>query len=112
MLQEQDLDGDNWVFNTGIMLTSRSVMKQVDYFSDIEDTIEMMKELKEDSMYPDNVRASFGYDNETIMSYKTTINQVPISRLEEKWHYKHDYHRIKSYEVGSKEWKTSKRELE
>ena len=112
MLQEQDLDGDNWVFNTGIMLTSRSVMEQVDYFSDIEDTIEMMKELKEDSMYPDNVRESFGYDNETIMSYKTTVNKVPLSRLDEKWHYKHNYNRIECFDIGSKDWKTSKKELE
>lgn len=111
MLQEHDLDGDNNVFNTGIMLASRSVMDQIDYFSDIEDVIEMMKELKEESMYPDNVRASFGYDNETIMSYKTTINDVPISRLDEKWHLKHSFHRIKSYDVGSKDWKTARREL-
>jgi len=112
LLQEEDLDGDNWVYNTGIMMTSRAIMDKLDYFSDLDDIIETMTEIKEFSMYPDQIRASFGYDNETIMSYKCQVNNVPVARLDEKWHYKHDFHELESYEVGTEMWERTKYELE
>lgn len=108
LLQEQDIDGDNCVFNTGIMMASRKVMKQIDYFSDIEGTLEIMKELKEFSMYPPAIQKSFGYDNETIMSYKIKMNSVPVQALNEQWHYKHDYNTLKSYDKTTIEFKRAK----
>lgn len=89
MLLENGLKGENDVFNTGVMCTSRYVMDKLDYFSDIEDTIALMKELKEDeySLYHRNVRSQFGYDNETIFSYKIKKNNVPHQNLDEDWHY-------------------------
>lgn len=111
MLTDEGRDGDNYVFNTGIMMASRAVMEQIDYFSDIEETLNWMTELKEDSMYPDNIRESFGWDNETIMSYKTQVNNVQVMRLDEKWHFKHDHHEIKSYEQGSLQFRQQKNAL-
>ncbi len=108
LLQEEEFDGDNRVFNTGIMMASKKVIEQLDYFSDIEDVIETMKELKEFSMYPPKVQAAFGYDNEAIMSYKVEKNQVPVESLSKTWHNKHDYHTLKSYTYGSAEWEISK----
>jgi hypothetical protein len=48
MLLENGLKGENNVFNTGVMCTSKYVMNKLDYFSDIDDTIALMKKLKED----------------------------------------------------------------
>ena len=62
-------------------------------------------------MYPDNIRESFGWDNETIMSYKTQVNNVQVMRLDEKWHFKHDHHEIKSYEQGSLQFRQQKNAL-
>ena len=108
LLQEDDIDGDHFIFNTGVMMASRQVMEKLDYFSDIKKVIETMKELKEFSMYPEKVQDSFGYDNETIMSYKVKKNQVPLQRLPRAWHNKHDRHDIKSYDIGSTAWKSAK----
>ena len=47
MLVEEDLEPDNYVFNTGIIITSKKCMEQLDYFSDIDEVLENMKELKE-----------------------------------------------------------------
>ena len=107
LLQEDDEPGDNIVFNTGVMLASKEVMKKIDYFSDIDSVIETMKELKEDefSMYPQNIRASFGYDNETIMSYKTRINDVPLFYLGYKWHTRHFYGNKHEFIEGTPERK-------
>ena len=89
MLMEEGLGGDNDVFNTGIVVASRYVMDKLDYFSDIDDTIALMKHLKEDgdSLYSGNLQSQFGYDNETIFSYKVKKNNVPYYNLEDSWHY-------------------------
>ena len=111
MLSEEDVEPDNYVFNTGIMMASRKVMEKLDYFSDIDDVLTMMKELKEDSIYPPQVQESFGYDNETIMSYKVTMNGVSVERLCETWHLKHMSERIEAFTKGTREYDISKYEL-
>jgi hypothetical protein len=112
LLKEEDFNGDNLVFNTGIMMASRKVMEQLDYFSDIEDVIDTMKELKEFSMYPENIQKAFGYDNETIMAYKVVKNNVPVYRLPDFWHWKHDYGGLKTYENGHSEFNKARKMLE
>jgi hypothetical protein len=71
-----------------------------------------MKDLKEDSMYPLNIQDSFGYDNETIMGYKVKKNNVPVYKLSETWHLKHDYNNVKSYDKTTIEYKQSKLKLQ
>ena len=112
LLQEEDIDGDNLVFNTGIMMASRKVMEQLDYFGDIDEVIETMKELKEFSMYPEQVQKVFGYDNETIMAYKVVKNKVPVHRLPDYLHWKHDYGSLKTYDSTKKEFKIAKTALQ
>ncbi len=111
MLTEEDMEPENYVFNTGIMMASRKVMKQLDYFSDIDYVLGMMKELKEDSIYPPQIQKSFGYDNETIMSYKVNMNNVVVDRLSETWHLKHMSEKIEAYTEGTKEHDISKLKL-
>ena len=112
LLQEEDIDGDHLIFNTGIMMASKNVMDQIDYFSDIHDVIATMKELKEFSMYPPKIQAQFGYDNETIMGYKTKKNNVPLYSLSKAWHFKHDYNKLESYDKENLFYKKAKYELE
>ena len=56
------------VYNTGIVGINKYWLDKIDYFSDFDETLEEMKELKEEevSMYPKFVQAMFGWDNETI----------------------------------------------
>ena len=108
MCTEQGLDTKkNRAYNTGVMIASKQVMEQLDYFGDIDDTIAMMKELKNDefSMYPSQVRASFGYDNETIFSYKIIQNNVLVYQLQSAWHSRNHYRGINTFDEGSAAWK-------
>jgi len=76
------------VYNTGIVGASKSILDQLDYFGDFDETIELMTELKNDNtMYPEWIAESFGWDNETIMSYKSVMNNVPIHNLDRQWHF-------------------------
>lgn len=108
LLSEEGLNPSNRVFNTGVVLASRYGMERLDYFSDIDDVLNTMKELKEDSMYPENIQASFGYDNETIFSYKVEKNKVNTHRLSDNWHCKHYYDVKESMEEGTRARKAAK----
>lgn len=110
LLTEEGLIGENYAFNTGVIVASRYGMDQLDYFSDIDEVIETMKELKEDemSMYPSQVRASFGYDNETIFGYKSFKNQCIIYRLSNMWHTKHHYKAIECFDVQNPRFRQEK----
>ena len=87
-------------------------MDQLDYFSDIDEVIETMKEIKEDSMYLPQIRNSFGFDNETIFSYKAFKNNVLIYRAQPWWHNRHYYDGINSFIKGSPEYYMAKSKYE
>ena len=79
----------NDVYNTGIFGASRRQMDQLEYFVDFKKTLEKMTEMKEEefSMYLPMIQKSFGYDNETVMSYKCQTNNVNVKNLDGKyWH--------------------------
>jgi hypothetical protein len=46
------------------------------------------------------------------MSYKTNVNNVPVMRLQEKWHFKHDTTKLAAYDPTSRQFKQEKHELE
>tara|TARA_R110000764_G_scaffold90565_2_gene172815 strand:+ start:56 stop:583 length:528 start_codon:yes stop_codon:yes gene_type:complete len=111
LLTEEDLDTDDLViFNTGIMMSSKNVMDKIDYFSDIDKVIETMTEVKEYSMYTDPIRASFGYDNETIMSYKVCKNNVSMYDMPKWWHHKNNYWSLDSFDPTHKHYELAKHE--
>jgi lipopolysaccharide biosynthesis glycosyltransferase len=112
LLSEEDIDPENVVFNTGIIGASRRMMEKLDYFSDIDEIIERMKELKEFSIYPPKVQAAFGYDNETIFSYKVKKNKVPIHQFDNDWHYKHNYRNKEAFIKGTSSYHIDKQEFE
>ena len=90
LLSDDDLDGENDVYNTGIFGASRRQMDELGYFEDFEGLISRMTELREDefSMYIPQIQKSFGYDNETVMSYRVKSNNVFWENLDNKfWHF-------------------------
>ena len=95
MLEETDKYPQCNVVNTGIIGATKEHLQRLDFFGDIDTTYDIMKylqseEYKSDSMYPKNITDIFGYDNETIFSYKLVANEVPVQWLDRKWHYFYD----------------------
>ena len=76
------------VYNTGIVGINKYWLDKIDYFNDFTETLEEMKELKEEdnSMWPKFVQAMFGWDNETIWGFKCHMNSVPSVWLDGYWH--------------------------
>ena len=66
---------------------------ELGYFHEFEKVMELMTELREEeySMYIPQIQKSFGYDNETVMSYRVQSNDTQCFNLSTKfWHYKVD----------------------
>lgn len=90
MLMEYDYFIDEpSVFNTGIVGISKKHLDQMDYFSEFDESLELMSELRDDpdSLWPSYIHDSFGWDNETLWGVKAYMNEVPIHWLCGRWHY-------------------------
>lgn len=90
LLDDYDIEAPALAFNTGIVGISRNLLKQLEYFDDIDETLQKMTDLKNDqySLYPPRMRESFGYDNESIFGYKVFLKDIPYRNLPDEWHYK------------------------
>ena len=51
--------------------------KKLKYFNTLEKDLTLMTYLKDNAeMYPPNIVKTFGYDNETIFSYKVVFDNI------------------------------------
>tara|TARA_R100000027_G_scaffold65139_1_gene59341 strand:- start:84 stop:959 length:876 start_codon:yes stop_codon:yes gene_type:complete len=93
MLHDQGYGGNNDVINTGIIGASKKHLQQLKYFDALAQDLDVMQKLTEeynDTIYPPNIVKMFGYDNETLISYKIQTNNVPVQWLDAQWHYFYD----------------------
>lgn len=93
MLHDQGYGGNNDVINTGIIGASKKHLQQLKYFDALVQDLNVMQKLTEeynDTIYPPNIVKMFGYDNETLISYKIQTNNVPVQWLDAQWHYFYD----------------------
>lgn len=75
------------IFNTGIIGVSAEQLKKIDYFENFDEILEIMTDLKDDDMWPMWMRDVFGWDNETIWSYKIAMNNITYQCLDDNWHH-------------------------
>lgn len=89
LLLESNMSGKNEVYNTGIVGINRYHLEKLNYWGEFDKLIHKMKFLIEDkdSMFPVHIQNIFGYDNETIWSYKMEINNVSAQYLIGEWHH-------------------------
>jgi len=90
MLIEEGHSPENDVINTGIVGVNKETLEKLNYYGDFKYTLSLMKNLKENNdynLYPENIVNMFGYDNETIMSYKIRTNDIDVQWLDNQWHY-------------------------
>lgn len=89
LLLESNMSGKNEVYNTGIVGINRYHLKKLNYWSEFDKLISKMNFLikDKDSMFPIHIQNIFGYDNETIWSYKMEINNISVQYLTEEWHH-------------------------
>jgi len=87
LLLDEELNGENDVYNTGIVGGSKEQLDKLAYFKNFNDKLDMMHDKVEDTSYPESIRSMFGYDNETLFSYLMKLNNVQLNELSEEWHF-------------------------
>jgi hypothetical protein len=93
MLIETGHSPVNDVINTGIIGINKEHLNQLSYFKNFREDLDLMSELRDDKSYdlfPKNIVDIFGYDNETLFSYKLKSNNVNVQWLDNKWHNFYD----------------------
>tara|TARA_B100000242_G_scaffold103778_1_gene71645 strand:- start:141 stop:1022 length:882 start_codon:yes stop_codon:yes gene_type:complete len=117
MLLNKSLNDDNDVYNTGIVLANKKNLKKLNYFDKFSQTLNFMTKLKnEEGMWPDFIRSAFGYDNETLFSFKMKSNKVNLIKMDDVWHhtiYKWSFipHGTKMVHVINKDFQCVKRHV-
>lgn len=102
MLLEEGYEPDTDVFNTAIMVASKEQIEKLDYFGNFNGVLDLMSELKEDSIYPFQIQRVFGYDNETVFAFKRVVNKVEIDYIDELWHNRLDKISIMTIDPNAK----------
>ena len=88
MLFNHGLSSNCNVVNTGIVGIRKEHLFKLGYFNSFDYDMVTMTKLKFDtSVFPKRVVSYFGYDNETLFSFKLKQNDVPVQWLDDKWHY-------------------------
>ena len=89
LLLDEGYPPENWVYNTGIVSANKKYLDKLAYFEDHTYWLNTMSELRneEDSMYPLWIQEMFGWDNETLWSVKSKINNVDSIWLPSTWHH-------------------------
>ena len=93
MLIETGYSPVNDVINTGIIGINKDHLEQLKYFENFEENLKIMYDLRNNNeydLYPKNIVDIFGYDNETLFSYKLKTNNVLVQWLDTEWHYFYD----------------------
>lgn len=90
MLVHNNKSHKNDVINTGIVGINKYHLDKLNYFENFDETLNLMTQLKSDyDLFPKNIVDSFGYDNETIFSFKLKMNNTNVQWLDELWHFFH-----------------------
>ena len=92
MLFQEGYEPETDVFNTAIMVSSSKIINQLNYFGNFDETLKLMSFVKNDknSIYPNNIKRVFGYDNETVFAYKRVVNKIEIDYITDDWHWRVD----------------------
>ena len=87
LLLDEGFDGENDVYNTGIVGANQEQLAKLAYFVDFDDKLDMMYEKATDDLYPEKIKSMLGYDNETLFSYLMQLNEVKLNKLDDDWHF-------------------------
>ena len=88
LLIDKGYNGNNDVYNTGIILANKYNLYKLNYFGTFEEDLKLMYKLKhEESFWPKFLQNCFGFDNETLFSFKMKSNNINLIELDDQWHF-------------------------
>lgn len=100
MLLLEDCSGGDKVYNTGVTVGGREVIKQLRFRERLPDLHKLLDEAREDSLYPDEITKNFYYNNEVYVTYLIKRYNIPFTDLGMQWNFILDGYQPDPTEAG------------
>lgn len=87
MLLLDGINGNDHLYNTGVVLGGSEVIKQLNFMEQLEDLHNLLDEAREESLYPHEITRNFYYNNEVYVSYLIERDELPHTNLGMQWNF-------------------------
>lgn len=87
MLLLEGINGNNHLYNTGVVLGGREVIKQLNFTAQLEDLHIVLDEAREDNLFPEAIYKNFYYNNEVYITYLIERYNIPHTNLGMNWNF-------------------------
>lgn len=87
MLLLEGINGNDFLYNTGVVLGNSEVIKQVNFIEQLDNMHELLEEACEDNLYPPEISRHFVPNNEVYISYLIEKNNIPHHNLSMNWNF-------------------------
>lgn len=87
MLIMDGIVGNESVYNTGVILGNSGIIKQLNFTKQLDAMNELMEDIRDDHMYPNEIGINFVPNNEVYISYLIEKNNIPYHNLSMNWNY-------------------------
>lgn len=87
MLNIDDIDGNDLISNTGVIVTSGEAIKRLEFMDKLEKASECYYEAMEDNFYPQKIVDVWTQNNEVFLSYIVERYDVETNEIGIQWNY-------------------------
>lgn len=87
MLLLDDILGNEGIYNTGVVVAGKDVIKQLNFTRQLESLHSLLDEARGDSVFPPEIYNTFYYNNEVYISYLIEKNNIPHTNLGMQWNF-------------------------
>ena len=87
MLLLDNISGTSKIYNTGVIVAGRDVVKQLQFTSMRPQLDLLLDTAKGDNVYPDEISRTFYYNNEVYITYLIERNNIPYTDLSAAWNF-------------------------
>jgi hypothetical protein len=87
MLLLDNINGNDGIYNTGVVVAGKDVIKQLNFTNQIDSLNSLLDEAKDDNVFPKEISNTFYYNNEVYISYLIEKNNIPHTDLGIQWNF-------------------------
>ena len=87
MLLLEDINSNNYIFNTGVFAGNKNSIKELDFINRLKECNSVFKEAKQDNLYPEEINKWWKPNNEVYVSYIVEKYDVPYNDIGLPWNF-------------------------
>tara|TARA_Y100000389_G_scaffold5307_1_gene5017 strand:+ start:753 stop:1535 length:783 start_codon:yes stop_codon:yes gene_type:complete len=87
MLLLEDIDSDNYIFNTGVFAGNKKSIKKLNFIKRLKKTRKIFEEALTDNVYPHEINKWWKPNNEVFVSYIIEKFNIPYNNIGLQWNF-------------------------